>query len=387
MVDDKTGASENGESEKSAESETENSKPRISGGKKLGFTLILLLMLIPVLELLGRLAGFPTGALQSFAKIRINDSETFDRVPGIFRPGYSGRVLWPKELAFDLKINQLGMRGPEVAVERTKGVYRILCVGDSNTFGLYSGEDATWPEVLRQQFKKDGLEVEVLNSGCPGWSTADVARYLKEKALDKVKPDMVLHMFCGNDPYDIVDVEATDGKYARLAKRVKKYNALTGMKEALRYGTALGEFEARIRMVFKAAGEEARIGAGQGPGAKPLPLPIPDQDYKKHEDCYGKIAALCKERKIALATVCFPHHKSDLIEQKGMATLERRMGDTAVKNGAVLLPLVTAFRALPEQDSLYNLPYDYHANEKGNKELGRLIGEALKTRKLGPYSE
>lgn len=385
MVDEKTEPTSNPEPEEKPGEATNESRPRISGAKKLGFTLILLLLLIPILELLGRIAGFPTGALQSFQKIRINDSETFERVPGIFRPGYSGRVLWPKELAFDLKINKLGMRGNEVPLERAKGVYRILCVGDSNTFGLYSGEDATWPEVLRQELKKDGIEVEILNSGCPGWSTADIARFLKEKALDKVKPDMVLHMFCGNDPYDIKDVEATEGKYARLAKRVKRYNALTGMKEALRYNTALGEFEARLRMVFKAIGKEPRMGAGQGPEAKPLPLPIPDEEYKKHEACYEKIATLCKERKVALATVCFPHHKNDLIEQKGMEKLERRIGQTAGKNGATLLPLVKAFRKLPEQDSLYNLPYDYHANEKGNKELGRLIGEALKRQKLGPY--
>lgn len=380
---------ENGGMDSGAASEApvEDGRPRISGAKKLGFTLILLLLLVPFLELLGRLAGYPTGALQSFAKIRINDAETFDRVPGIFRPGYRGRVLWPKELAFDLEINELGMRGREVPIKRSKGVYRILCVGDSNTFGLYSGEDATWPEVLRQQLKKDGLEVEVLNSGCPGWSTADIARFLKDKALDKVAPDMVLHMFCGNDPYDIKDVEATDGKYARLAKRVKKYNAFTGLKESLRYGTALGEFEARLRMVFKAAGQEARVGAGQGPGAKPLPLPIPKEDYEKHEACYKKIAQLCAEKKIRLLTVCFPHHKSDLVNQKGMLELEKRVEKTVVKNGAGFLPLVQAFRALPEQDSLYNLPYDYHANEKGNKELGRLIQEGMKARRMGPYGK
>ena len=375
------------QSESGAAMNPESPRPRISGAKKLFFTSMLLVLLVPVLELLGRLVGYPTGALQSFAKIRINDSETFDRVPGIFRPGYSGRVLWPKELAFDIKINELGMRGAEVTLARSEGVYRILCVGDSNTFGLYSGEEATWPEVLRQEFKKDGIEVEVLNSGCPGWSTADMARFLEEKALDKVKPDMVLHMFCGNDPYDIIDVEATDGKYARLAKRVKKYNGFTAFKEGLKFNTALGEFVTRMRMAYKASGQEPRLGAGQGPEARELPLPIPEADYKKHELCYQKMAQLCEKRKIELITVCFPHHKKDLVNQTGLKELEQRMGKTAQNNGAGLFPLVQEFQGLPEQDSLYNIPYDYHASEKGNREIGRILWERFRSLNRGPYSK
>jgi hypothetical protein len=359
----------------------------LSIGKKLFFTALLIFLLIPIFEICGRLCGYPKGAMRSFSKIRIRSSQTFDRVPGVFRPGYSGRVLWPEELAYNIKINELGMRGREVKRARSPGVYRILCVGDSNTFCLYSNEEYTWPELLRGHFEKDGLKTELLNSGCPGWSTADQARFLAEKALDKVKPDMVLHMFCGNDPYDIKDVEAQQGKYARLARRVKKYNAFTGLQEWLTINTALGEFTSRVRIALKGVGQETRLGAGQGPGAKPLPLPVPQQAYEKYQQCYGKMARLCASRKIPLLSFCFPHHKSDIEGSQDMLGLEKQVGQTAVKSGAGFLYIIREFEQHSEPDRLFNLPYDYHLNEKGNQFIAELLWKRFQSQKLGPYSK
>jgi lysophospholipase L1-like esterase len=352
--------------------------------KKLIFTGFLILLLIPTLELLGRIAGYPSGAMRSFQKIRIKDMATFDKVPGIFQPGFSGAVLWPKELAYNVKINQLGMRGPEVKLEKSPGVFRILCIGDSNTFCLYSSEDATWPEVMRGLFATDKIKTEMLNSGCPGWSTADQVRFLEEKALDKVKPDMVLHMFCGNDPFDILDVAGQSGKFARQVKRVKKHGFFRGLRDSFSSNTAIGEMESRIRVAIKGLSQGPKQFVGQGPESKPLPLPIADDKYKKYQQSYANMARLCKSKNVPLVTVCFPHHKNDASNMPG---LEDRIAKTSEKNGAGFLPIVRDFAKLPEQDSLYNIPYDYHASPKGNPIIGKLIWQEMKAQSLGPYSK
>jgi lysophospholipase L1-like esterase len=75
------------------------------------------------------------------------------------------------------RINSLGMRGPEMAPEKAPGVYRILCVGGSTTFGSGASEDhKTYPARLEHYLNErapEGLRYEVGNCGVTGYTTAE----------------------------------------------------------------------------------------------------------------------------------------------------------------------------------------------------------------------
>ena len=71
-----------------------------------------------------------------------------------------------------VRINALGLRGPEVAPKRP-GVFRVLVFGDSYAFGVGVDEENVLTSELERLLSEDalsGVEVEVLNLGVAGYS-------------------------------------------------------------------------------------------------------------------------------------------------------------------------------------------------------------------------
>jgi lysophospholipase L1-like esterase len=94
-------------------------------------------------------------------------------------------------------LNQRGFRGPDFETKKGKGVFRIVCLGDSVTFGR---EDADYPEILSQRLKElnPSQEYEVLNLGVPGYSSWQGKRLLERKVLG-LGPDLIVWFFGWND--------------------------------------------------------------------------------------------------------------------------------------------------------------------------------------------
>jgi lysophospholipase L1-like esterase len=107
--------------------------------------------------------------------------------------------LTPGASARGTHINSLGMRGVEVPAARTAGVMRILCLGDSITYGEAVEDDAdTYPAVLGRELAAHGHQVEVLNAGVMGYTSRQCLAWLTE-LLPKVRPDLVLCCTGWND--------------------------------------------------------------------------------------------------------------------------------------------------------------------------------------------
>ncbi len=95
------------------------------------------------------------------------------------------------EFDFRAETNSLGLRDEEVAVERG-GLYRILCFGDSWTFGWGVEVTDSWPKKLMRNLRSKGYEkVEVFNCGQPGIYTNGYLENMKA-VLPQLKPDLVL---------------------------------------------------------------------------------------------------------------------------------------------------------------------------------------------------
>src|SRR5439155_640014 len=120
----------------------------------------LLLAIAPLALLEGglRLAGWPTERVRSFGKLLNFDPQSFAAAVGVFRPGAHSTVLWPPELAYQVHINALGLRGPEIARTPPPGRTRILALGDSMTFGYYLEEGETWPARLEALLRAAGRD-------------------------------------------------------------------------------------------------------------------------------------------------------------------------------------------------------------------------------------
>jgi lysophospholipase L1-like esterase len=102
-----------------------------------------------------------------------------------------------------VEINRDGMRGPEVAVEKRVGTFRVALLGDSYIEAVQVPFEKTVGEVLERRLSAlRGGTVEVLNFGVGGYGTTQALLTLQHKVW-KYSPDLILlAVTTGNDISD-----------------------------------------------------------------------------------------------------------------------------------------------------------------------------------------
>lgn len=89
--------------------------------------------------------------------------------------------------------NQLGYRGPEISLPKPPGVFRIVALGNSTTWGSGLEAAETYPmqlqTILREQYGY--TQVEVVNAGIPGGTTWYSLVDLAFRVLE-IQPNLVI---------------------------------------------------------------------------------------------------------------------------------------------------------------------------------------------------
>jgi len=115
-----------------------------------------------------------------------------------------GWVMRPGQQTFTIdqpvSVNRLGFRGAEITDDKPDGSLRVLCIGDSQTFGNGVAQDKVYAsqleEILSQEW--DGGAVEVINVGVQAYDTIQEIRML-ERHAPTLRPDIVTVGFYIND--------------------------------------------------------------------------------------------------------------------------------------------------------------------------------------------
>lgn len=96
--------------------------------------------------------------------------------------------------------NSLGFRGPEIAVPKPAGVFRIVALGSSVTYGNGLYVDDTYPAQLQKILRDDYgyTNVEVINAGVPGYTTWEYLAAFEFRLL-ALQPDLVIVYESTND--------------------------------------------------------------------------------------------------------------------------------------------------------------------------------------------
>jgi lysophospholipase L1-like esterase len=108
---------------------------------------------------------------------------------------YESKTSWTVEN------NSVGFRGTEVRSDpAARNAYRILCIGDSITFGFNTDQDDSYPAQLDRVLSANFPEkdIEVINAGVPGWTWLQGLRFLERRGLS-LEPDLVLMAHGTND--------------------------------------------------------------------------------------------------------------------------------------------------------------------------------------------
>lgn len=97
------------------------------------------------------------------------------------------------------QVNRYGFRGSEIPPEKKPGTCRVLVLGGSAAFDLWKRDGETWSDRLQQRLSRAlPCQVEVINTGTPGYSTWQAVRLLESRLLPW-KPDLVLVYELYND--------------------------------------------------------------------------------------------------------------------------------------------------------------------------------------------
>jgi lysophospholipase L1-like esterase len=110
---------------------------------------------------------------------------------------FGGAATWT------IENDAMGFRGPERSAEGAdEDVYRILCVGDSVTFGFNVDQSDAYPSELEHllRTRHPGRRIDVLNAGVPGWTWVQGLRFLEAYGL-RQRPDLVIAAHGTNDQF------------------------------------------------------------------------------------------------------------------------------------------------------------------------------------------
>ena len=87
------------------------------------------------------------------------------------------------------KINSHGFRGDEIGIKKKKGIFRIVCLGDSFTFGVAAENKECFPVLLNSLLNDENIEI--INMGAAGYSLGQSILMLEQKGL-KYKPNLAI---------------------------------------------------------------------------------------------------------------------------------------------------------------------------------------------------
>ncbi len=132
--------------------------------------------------------------IRRYSQVMLPEQRLYFTNPVNFRGVFQG---------VEVSTNALGLRDRPVAPKSPHRV-RVLTLGDSVAFGWgVPVEDVVSRQLERELRGRNGVDIETINSGVPGYNTLQEALFL-EAYGDMLQPDAVLLLYVDNDT-DLLD--------------------------------------------------------------------------------------------------------------------------------------------------------------------------------------
>jgi len=117
---------------------------------------------------------------------------------------------------------------------------RIICFGDSITFGYGANAGEDYPTALAKL-----VSLPVVNAGVDGDTTFEALKRLENDVLDK-NPRLVIVEFCGNDFLKKIPQEVTVKNLALIIERIQEKGAMVALVDI-----SAGVFFREYRQAFR----------------------------------------------------------------------------------------------------------------------------------------
>ena len=133
---------------------------------------------------------------------------------------YVGPRPWPVEFEAPVRINSLGLRGPEITELPANG-YRVMVLGDSLVAGFEVPWEETFPALMEAELNANfDFPVQVINAGVRGYGTDQSYLYYNERGR-RLEPDLVIYVHGANDAADNVTLHRMRRTFSKGAFGLK----------------------------------------------------------------------------------------------------------------------------------------------------------------------
>lgn len=133
--------------------------------------------------------------------------QTHPRTWWTLRPDFE-QTLETRDGTVTYRINSQGIRSPR-EISTSPDDLHVFVLGDSYTFGWQIDESSTFASLLERRLRSTHDRVEVANLGVPGFGTLHSYERLVEYSARLAPPDVVIYVFCPNDPVDNISGKKT----------------------------------------------------------------------------------------------------------------------------------------------------------------------------------
>ena len=344
-------------------------KKRRSTAKKLLFALIATVIVLAAIEVGLRVAGFRYVPFLDAASFW----DRFDTEMAGEPPFASDPVLFWRlkpNLYHDVSPETIdytttgphGFRGKDYPfpLQKPAGMFRVICVGDSSTFGDQVRDGETFAMVLQDRLHKrfPDRAIDVVNAGVPGYTSHQVRKYIESELL-ALSPDVIVVMVGANDLVpakgNIADKDRPQSS-VRIAKIRKKIG-----------GLRLYQLLSAVMVPLRHAPKAEELGKNPD-GSDNIRIRVDYDDFVANLMAIKEMGDRAGYRTIMMTV---PHTFEN---EHIMNPYTRR---AAKQSGAVLLDLAKRMKVLQGQGLDLYQPDGGHPSVRGHAEIAAMLEEPI----------
>lgn len=259
----------------------------ISGSKKALFCLTILMLIFSVTEGISSYRKWKKEKKR--AREGAHREDTSDETHYRLKPNSSGVLS-----GATFHINSQGFRSPEFSLEKNEKK-RIVCVGDSLTFGWGATDTETYPYLLGQKLP----EIEVINGGVIGYNTQNLIRRIEEDILP-LKPDLLVCLIGWNNLREYV--------YGNLRPVPKTTHSISDhFATSFLLKETLQRWDRSLKLSYRQAVKQTLLSKNH---QRDWPFL---REYKRD---LQKIKTLCEQHQIPFIFISVPHFFNATLTEK-----------------------------------------------------------------------
>ncbi len=261
-------------------------------------------------------------------------------------------------------INALGYRDVDRAQPKPEGVKRVLCLGDSFTWGVGVMWDDAWPQrVERLVSRTRGERWEAVSLAEPGMNAVQQASRLDSEGWG-YGPDVVVFGYVLNDSEDENAAEARRARDWAEEEREKKARAPSLLSHSALFRVVSSRVHATVENRRRITGYRSMYA----------------DDYAGWADARKALSAMggmCRARGVPFVVVIFPLFANPLDDGYPFRELHAKVAQAAGESGARVVDLLPSYRAVDWRLLVVDGAADEHPNEIAHRIAAQAIAKAI----------